>query len=168
MFLLAVMVQLAAAVPTRVLAQDTDFAELADFEYTDRAQFSENEDRILMAADYILSIPISLSNQVRLNAMQGLVKWMSGTPDYQFLIDESITRLSKNNDVLFGIYMAAMTHYVLNHKDKPTNEAVIKLGTYEILLDYCEDPHNAIPPDRELKKAFKARRDGKLERYLGL
>jgi hypothetical protein len=105
------------------------------------------------------------TNPARKSALALVSQWMAGTPDHTFVIGEAIGRLMNENEAVLGIYMAAMTKYVLESPSKPTGKD-IELNAFEMLLKYCEDPRNKVPSTRELKRAIKAREKGKLADYL--
>ena len=117
-------------------------------------------------ANYVLSVPVEDENSNRLITLQTIIKWMSGTPDYQFEIDESITNLFKKNDSVLGLYMASMTKFVLENRDKTGDKNEVKYNTYSILLDYCDNPVNKVKMTKELQKAIDKKKDGKLKEYL--
>ena len=102
----------------------------------------------------------------RLHALQYIIRWMSGTPDYNFILDAKATKFAKNNDDLLGLYMAAMTKYVLENKAESKNENKIKLNALKIIINYAKDKENNVKINKDLKKAIEADENGNLEDYL--
>jgi hypothetical protein len=145
-------------------AQNPDDWQLIKFEKAE--DFKANEGSALECARFILDMPAEAGNPARKIAMALLAKWVSGTPDYNFIIGEHVARLMKNNEAILGLYMAAMTRYVLENKDKAPSEKDVELHSFESLLEYCENSNNKVPETKELKKAIKAKNSGKLEGYL--
>lgn len=128
--------------------------------------YKNNEDKILECANFVLTGPAEPTNPARKSAMGALSKWMSGTPDYSFVIDESISKLMEKNEAVLSIYMAAMTKYTLDNRDKKITPSDLKLNAFEQLLNYSEVPGNKVPMTRDLKKAVEAKQKGKLKEYL--
>ena len=145
-------------------AQDPEEWQALSFE--SREDYKKNQDKILECANFVLTGPAEPTNPARKSAMSALSKWMSGTPDYSFVIDESISKLMEKNEAVLSIYMAAMTKYTLDHKDTKITPADLKLNAFEQLLDYSEIPGNKVPMTKDLKKAIEAKRKGRLKEYL--
>lgn len=150
--------------PEVVLAQDPEQWQEVKFEKPE--DFKANENVILECARFILNVAAEAGNPARKTALGKVAEWMSGTPDHTFIIGEHVGKLMSNNEAILGIYMAAMTRYVLESGDKPATSDDIQFHSFETLLEYCEDPRNKVPSTRELKKAIKAKNAGKLKSYL--
>lgn len=134
-----------------------------------KEDFNESADNAaLQASDYLLSTPIDNKNIDRLRSLQFVIKWMSGTPDYTFSLDEQATKFAKNNNDLLGLYMAAMTKYVLENKAESRDQNKIKLNAVRLIIRYSKDPKNSVKINKELKKAIDADQNGKLEEYLNI
>src|SRR5690606_17962454 len=140
-------------------AQDPEKWQAVSF--TSAADYKANETTVLECANFILNVAAEPTNPARKSALALVSQWMAGTPDHTFVIGEAIGRLMNENEAVLGIYMAAMTKYVLESPSKPTGKD-IELNAFEMLLKYCEDPRNKVPSTRELKRAIKAREKGKL------
>src|SRR5215216_3525912 len=78
------------------LAQD--FSADDNLEFTTKEDYHVNEGKILDMSTYILSHPIDEKDANQRIGTKVLIKWMMGTPDYQFAIDESIAPLSKKDE----------------------------------------------------------------------
>lgn len=137
-------------------------------EFNNKEDYKANESKILECANFILNVPAEASDPARQSALTALSKWMSGTPDYNFVIDDSIGKLMEKNEAVLSIYMASMARYVLENKDKSPTAKEIELNAFKSLLEYSEDLNNKVPQSKELKKAIVADKKGKLEAYLGL
>lgn len=148
--------------PTVSAQAQTTFENL---EFSHKSDFKKQEARILEMANYVLSRPISENVNDKV-ALANIVKWMSGTPDHDFVIDKSVMDLSKHNDNVLGIYMAAATKAALDGKAKDANQ--LKLASFEMLLTYCSNNSNGVKPNKEMKKALAAKEKGKLKEYLKL
>lgn len=120
----------------------------------------------LQASNYLLATPLEKDNINRLSCLQFIIKWMSGTPDYSFTLDEQATKFTKKNDDLLGLYMAAMTKYVLENKADAQDQNKIKLNAMKLIIAYAKDEKNKVKINTELKKAINADDNGKLAEYL--
>ncbi len=135
------------------LKSDADFNKVAN-------------DAALMASNYLLSTPMDLDNFDRVRSLKYIADWMTGTPDYTFEIDEQVAKFVNKNQDLFGLYMTAMTKYVLENKSASNNQNEIKLNAVRIMLKYSSDPKNNVKITKEMKNAIKAEKKGKLEEFL--
>ncbi len=81
---------------------------------------------------------------------------MSGTPDYNFTLDEQATKFAKRNDDLLGLYMAAMTKYVLENKADYKDQNKIKLNAVKFIIAYASDDKNKVKINSELKNAIES------------
>lgn len=117
----------------------------------------------LQTANYLLSTPIEKDNPDRLKSLQFLGKWMAGTPNFSFTIDETARKLMRNNNDLLGVYMASMVKYSLENKDSLKDSKVVKLNAVKMLIDYCENKNNNLGMTKSLKKLAEAKAKGQLE-----
>lgn len=124
------------------------------------------DDAALQAANYLFSTPLEKNDAGRLRSMQYIIKWMSGTPDYNFTLDEQATKFTKKSDDLLGLYMAAMTKYVLENKENAKDQNMIKLNAVKLIIAYAKEEKNKVKINAELKKAIEADDKGELSTYL--
>ncbi len=127
---------------------------------------STTDDAALQASNFLLSTPLAKDNLDRLKSLQYIIKWMSGTPDYNFTLDEQATKFAKKNDDLLGLYMAAMAKYVLENKADSKDQNKIKLNAVKLIIAYAKDQKNNVKLNSELKKAIEADEQGQLATYL--
>jgi hypothetical protein len=120
----------------------------------------------LQASSFLFTTPFEKDNIQRLKSLSFIIKWMTGTPDYSFTLDEVATKLIKGNDDLLGLYMAAMTKYSLENKQFSKDQKLVKLNALTILLNYCEDKSNNIKMTKQLKKLSEAKSKGQLEQSI--
>lgn len=142
--------------------------DLPDFDQVkleEPADYAAADTYALQASTHLLSSPYS-EDQLRLKSLRLVIKWMSGTPDYQFAIDEGVTKICKGNDNLLGLYMAAMTKYSLENKASSGDAKLVKLNVVRMLLAYCENPGNSMKMSKELKRLSEANKKGELEKSL--
>lgn len=124
------------------------------------------EPTVTKAVNYLLSTPLEKNDINRLKSLQFLIKWMTGTPDYSFNLDASITKIIKGNDDLLGVYMACMTKYCLENPASAKDANAVKLNAVKLLLAYCENPDYKVKMPKPLKKLSEANKKGELEKEL--
>ena len=130
------------------------------------SDFKAAEPFVIQTAVYLLSTPIGKKGDNRLKSMQFIFKWMSGTPDHAFILNEMGQQVGKESQDIFGVYMAAMSKAALDHKAVPKDMKVVKLTALNMLLDYCENKANQIKVTKQVKKLSEARSRGELETLL--
>jgi hypothetical protein len=120
----------------------------------------------LQAATAVLSLPLEKDNAKRVEAFTFLMRWMTASPHFNFDIDEIAMKVTRGNDDLLAVYLAAMTRYVLENRDMAGDKKAVKLNTVKSVLAYCQSQQ--VKLTGELKKMNKANESGELERYLKL
>lgn len=119
----------------------------------------------LQAANFLLLNPIDKVENDRLSSSQFLLKWMTGTPDYRFTFGESTKILNDDID-LMGIYLASTVKFCLENKSLSKDQDKVKIGTWQILLSYCDDHNNNVKLTKKLKKLIEANKNGELEKNI--
>lgn len=153
------------------LISTTSFAQsLPDF---DAIQLNVKEDydsvadnAALQAANYLFDTPMEKNNINRLKSLRFIIRWMTGTPNYSFALDEQATKFAKKNDDLLGLYMAGMTKFALENKADAKDPNKVKLNTVRLILRYVKEEKNNVKLNSELKKAIEAEEKGELPAYL--
>jgi hypothetical protein len=145
-----------------VCAQNPSFSAL---EFKTKDDFQKHEAKIKEMAEYILANPVD-DSPTRKIAMMNIIKWMTGTPDHNFIVDGSIMDLAKNNDEVLPLYMASATKASLDVRGKDAQQ--LKLDAFELLLSYCSSKANGVKANKEMKKALSARESGRLKEYLSI
>jgi hypothetical protein len=129
------------------------------------ADYRKAEPQVILASDYVYSTAIDKDNQHRKNAILFIVKWMSGTPDFSFVMDGAINKITYNDNEVLGVYFACTTKYALQ-KGKGVDREDLKYNSFLLLATYCENPANNYKPKGEVKKLIEAKNQGKLQEYL--
>lgn len=130
------------------------------------ADYKTAEPAVLQSAGYILSVPFEKNDLNRLKSLQLIIKWMTGTPDYSFTLDNVATKIAKGNDDLIGLYMVCMTKYCLENSSTAKDQKAVKLNSIKLLLAYCENENNKMKMTKQLKKMSEANKNGELEKEL--
>ena len=120
----------------------------------------------LQASNFLFSTPLDKNNLDRLKSIQYIIRWMTGTPDYSFTLDEQATKFAKKNDDLLSQYKAAMTKYALENKADAKDQNKVKLNAVKLIIAYVKDEKNKVKLNAELKKAIEADDKGQLSAYL--
>jgi len=128
--------------------------------------FKTAEPSALQAANFLLSTPYEKNSLDRLKSLQFIIKWMSGTPDYSFTLDNVTSKVTKGNDELLGLYMACMVKYCIENPSSSKDEKLVQLNSVKLLLSYCENANNNIKLTKTLKKLSEANQKGELEKEL--
>ncbi|MDO9374806.1 MAG: hypothetical protein Q7T76_10320 [Ferruginibacter sp.] len=118
----------------------------------------------LQTANYILSTPLKNDNADRTKSLQFIYKWMTGTPDFAFRLDEAANTIFKGSSDLMGIYMAAMVKYSLENRTEAKDPKLVKLNGLTSTLAYCEKKENSVRMSKTLKKLMEARDKGELDK----
>lgn len=124
------------------------------------------EPHALAAANYLFETPYSKNDVYRLRSLQFIIQWMSATPDYKFSLSGMDQKFLKGNDDLLGMYMGAMTRYVLGTQGASDDEKTVRLNAIGMVLDYTDNPTNNLKPTKNLRKLSEARAKGELEKAL--
>ena len=143
-----------------------DYSRLKDIEMKSKEEFIKAEDKVLECTKYVLTTPMDDENTNRRNAMQFILRWMEGTPDYTFTLDETVGKIAQTSDALLGVFMACMSRYVLEHKDKAKDEKDVKYNSVLMLIDYARDPENDVEITGEMENLIKAKDEHRLKEYI--
>jgi hypothetical protein len=132
----------------------------------EKADYNVAEPSVMQAVSYILTTPFEKNDLMRLKSLQFIIKWMTGTPDFGFTLDDVATKIAKGNDDLIGLYMVCMTKYCLENKSSAKDNAAVKLNAIKLLLAYCDNADNHMKLTKQLKKLSEANKKGELEKEL--
>lgn len=131
-----------------------DYSKLKSTRLIERTDYIKAEKDVKDCCKYLLSTPIKKNEENRNAAIQFLYRWMEGTPDFTFEIDENLAVLNNANQALIGVYLSAMTQYVLANKGKDIAKDKSKIKEYTVnkVIEYCENPKNGVEMNVVLKK----------------
>jgi hypothetical protein len=143
-----------------------DLPKFDEIKLEQSADYQAADPFALKASTFLLSTPFEKNNVDRLKSLQFIIKWMSGTPDYSFTLDNVASKIIKGNDDLLGLYMACMTKYCLENKSSAKDGKLVKLNSIKLLLNYCENPANNLKMTKQLKKLSEDNQKGELKKDL--
>jgi hypothetical protein len=131
------------------------------FDYLANIKFNSPEDYVLAentvkkCSDFILTTPADPYNIDRADAMRFILRWMDGTPDYSFDLDEHAMGLTQNDAELMTVYFSSLVKAALENKDKNNDERTAIAVDH--FLDYCANSDNKVRKNKEIKKLLKER-----------
>lgn len=121
----------------------------------------------LIAADFLLNTAVNKKDINRLLCTQYIIRWMTGTPDYNFELGGKLTKMAKNNDDVFIIAMAGMTKYALENKQVNGKDSkTLMLNGMKHFAEYAANEKSGLKLNGEIKKMLEAYKAGRLEEYL--
>ncbi|WP_248724049.1 hypothetical protein [Seonamhaeicola sp. ML3] len=135
-----------------------DFATLQNYEFKSVESYKTQESEVLKCANYLFGNPADSSELNRLISAQFIMKWMEGTPDYTFSIDQKAMELTKGSTDLLGLYLAAMSKTVLEKPDTKLSNDEIYNASENLLVTYCSNKANNIKPSKHIKKLLKSKK----------
>jgi hypothetical protein len=135
-----------------------NFQELADTKFSTTEDYKTSETNVLNCADYLLSTAYNKEDLNRVNAMQFIMNWMEGTPDYTFNIDKKVTTLTEGNDTLLSLYLAGISKVVIEQKEASLTPDQLYSKTEQLLVDYCANRRNNVKPSVQIKQLIKAKK----------
>jgi hypothetical protein len=137
-----------------------------NFKLKKKSDFRSNEEKVLKIADFILALPVTDERVEKKRAGALLIEWMNGTPDFNFVLDETLLVFSKDYEPAFLPILASMVKYTLQHKDNAPDQNEVKRNTYKIFLEFCENPINNVQQTKEIKAGIDAKNSGNLDVFL--
>ena len=152
--------------PAFAFSQKTTLPDYEDIPLDNAEDYKAADSIAHIAANYILSKPFKATSSNRQASLKFMMKWMDGTPDYTFTIDQVALKISKGNNDMLGIYLAAMVKYCLEHPKSAKNTKKVRLNAVKMVIDYCQNTDNNMEMTKELKKYAAADAKGKLEETL--
>ncbi|RYY65200.1 MAG: hypothetical protein EOO12_07595 [Chitinophagaceae bacterium] len=145
--------------------QAQNAARYAAFRLEARSDYNEQATELLRTAcRYILDNPLQKDDAERLAANTYLLRWMTGSPDYTFVLDGSSSKFTKVNQQLMGPFLAALTLYALDHPAEKADQKKLNLGAVRGTIAYCKA--QGIKLKGDAKKWAEAEEKGRLEEVL--
>lgn len=126
------------------------------------------ESVVLKASNYLFTTKYDKEDLERLYAIEFIMKWMGGTPDFSFELDEKFTKPFLQETDLLGLYMGALAKYAIEHKNEAANPNIINLNAVKMIINYSNKAANNLKQTGELKKLAAALKKGELEKYFGI
>ena len=136
------------------------------YKFDEKSEYKLADTAVLQTANFLLSTPIDQNIPVRLKAGQFVMRWMEGTPDYTFSLEQTPIKYLSGNVDLMLLYMTSMAKYALENKSNDVK--VTTINGVKILLGYVNNATNDVKIDKNLKKLSVENDKGNLENFLNL
>jgi len=148
-----------------IVANSQNTSQYDNILLNNAADYRKAEPQVVLASDYVYSTPIDKENVNRTNAISFIIKWMSGTSDFSFTMDEATYKIANSDKEVLGVYFSCLVKYALS-KGKGVDREDLKYNSFVLLANYCENPENNYKPRGEIKKLIEAKNQGKLREFL--
>ena len=112
-----------------------EFPNIKHIKLNKKSHFKNTEPVVLKLVDYLFETPIDPKNYARREAGEFLIKWMNGTSDYVFVLDDKETVYFNTDADLMLMYMTSLTKFMLENKSEKDQKAIV-LGTMKLVLPY--------------------------------
>ena len=130
-----------------------------------KSHFKATEQLTLKVIEYLFDTPADKNNHSRAEAGEFLIKWMNGTPDFTFHLDEKETDFFNTDADLMLMYMAGLTKFTMANPSVKDQKTLV-LGTMNIVLPYFNQQENKTSWPVSLWQLNEAYQKGKLETFL--
>ena len=149
------------------------FTSLAQSPYSaikleEKGDYKIAEPAVLKATNYLFTSKYDPDDLDRLYAIEFILKWMGGTPDFSFDLSEKFTAPFMVDTDLLGFYMGAVVKYALEHRSMASDVNKVNVNAAKMIIDYSNKPANNLKQAGELKKMAAALKKGELEKYFGI
>jgi hypothetical protein len=128
---------LAVSFPTQ--SNSLDFSQLSRIQFNCSTDYSNAENIVLNCVEYLTSNSLDVTNINSGHAETFLLRWMNGTPDYSFSMNQTVCKIMESNISLLSIYIAFLAKYMIENKNRLKNENEICSEVISSLLEYCKN-----------------------------
>jgi hypothetical protein len=150
---------------TVIYSYAQEFPNLKNIKLNKKSHFKSAEPEVIKLVNYLFETPIDTKNHSRKEAGEFLIKWMNGTPDYIFVLEDKETAYFNTDADLMLIYMASLTKFMLENKSEKNQNAII-LGAMKLALTYLNQQENKKKWSALLWQLNDANLHGKLTTFL--
>ena len=126
------------------------------------------EPAVLKASNYLFTSKYDKDDLERLYAIQFIMRWMNGTPDFTFELEEKFSKPFLQETDLLGLYMSGLAKYAIEHKEQAKDKKRLSLNAVKMVIEYSNKSSNNLKQTSELKKMATALKKGELEKYFGI
>lgn len=129
------------------------------------SQYRAAEPIAIKVIGYLFATPINKKNKARTEAGQFLIKWMDGTPDFTFSLQDKETSFFNTDSDLMLMYMAGLTKFTLENPTIKDQKTLI-IGAMKNALPYLSAQEDKKVWSAALWQLNEAYQKGKLEAFL--
>lgn len=130
-----------------------------------KAHYKSAEPEVLKLVNYLFETPIDSKNYIRKEAGEFLIRWMNGTPDYVFVLEDKEINYFNTDADLMLIYMAGLTKFTLEHPTIKDQKQLI-IGTMKLVLPYLDQQIDKKSWSNQLWQLNDANLKSRLETFL--
>jgi hypothetical protein len=144
-------------------AQAQKFEEYKDIKLREKEDFYVTEEKVIECASYILTCKMEDPSQSRQNAVDFMLRWATKAP-YDFIIQEWVYSLMKQNNGYLVVQMAALIKFQLANKEASADD--IQTGAAMLVYNYIKDPQFRVEQKGYVKKFVAAGDAGTLAAFI--
>lgn len=146
------------------LKAQTAFEVPKNFKLETDADFAKYEKDIIAAAKWLEETDLDKEADKRAEVNFFVLAWVSGSPLVSIELTSAITDLCEDNNPLLGIYLAAYSSYVLEHKNEKGKFAPTKAAVKSLIKVYSKGI--AIKKNKAMKALIKMDDKGEIDKYI--
>lgn len=150
---------------TIISSYSQEFPNLKYIKLNKKAHFKTAEPEVLKLVNYLFETPIDTKNAYRKEAGEFLIKWMNGTRDYYFVLEDKETVYFNTDADLMLMYMTSLTKFMLENKTEKDQKTIV-LGSMQLALSYLNKQENKKTWSALLWQLNDANLHGKLSAFL--
>jgi hypothetical protein len=133
------------------------YSKLEKVKLSAPSDYAKNDTVVIDCANFILSGSPKFNETNKLYAIQFILRWMEGTPDYTFTIGPDFLELTDGKPELSQIYIASLVKATLDHKNEDLYLDAINEKARNNYVDYCAKPENRVRKSKAVKNILKER-----------
>lgn len=118
------------------------------------ADYKAMEPLALSVATSLLSTPFVADDRNRIQSIEFLSNWASGTKTCQFFMKGVVEDISTESDLL-SLYLAAMVKFTLENRVEAVNPLVVEKNACRMVLAYCDNPANNFKLKKKVRKLLE-------------
>lgn len=130
-----------------------------------KSHYKSAEPEVLKLVNYLFETPIDSKNYTRKEAGEFLIRWMNGTPDYVFVLEDKEINYFNTDADLMLTYMAGLTKFTLQHPTIKDQKQLI-IGTMKLVLPYLDQQVDKKNWSNQLWQLNDANLKSRLEGFL--
>lgn len=130
-----------------------------------KSHYKSAEPEVLKLINYLFETSIDTKNYTRKEAGEFLIRWMNGTPDYVFVLEDKEIKYFNTDADLMLVYMAGLTKFTLKHPTIKDQKELI-IGTMKLVLPYLDQQVDKKSWSNQLWQLNDANLKNRLESFL--
>jgi hypothetical protein len=148
-----------------LVSYSQEFPKVKNIKLNKKSHYKSAEPEILKLVNYLFETPINSKNYTRKEAGEFLIRWMNGTPDYVFVLEDKEIKYFNTDADLMLVYMAGLTKFTLQHPTIKDQKKLI-IGTMKLVLPYLDQQEDKKNWSNQLWQLNDANLKSRLETFL--